>query len=381
MKSLKIFLVLIVAASCSPNNPKRQPPPEVNEVVHLDPGTIEVAAESKVDILFVIDDSQSMKRHQENMSRNIKDFVKAFEKNALLDFHIGVTSAFDSRLKSYLAQYTFTNPKRAARIPDMTPLGQLIAPIDPETSQPITGPRFITKDTPNFSKVLERTLLVGAKPGPDQDDAPNIGPYKEEFFTPVQAVLTNNPDFYRSDAFLAIFFITDANDESLLGANDFRQFLISLKGGNFNMVQAYAALIPTGTPTDASCRRDKSGEPKKIEAFLDSFQNGSRRILNLCSTKFGARLAQFGKDIVSKLPEKIIEIPAVPESGTLKVYYGGQLLKSPDDYIHVIRTATNRDKIVISRDLDVKFEKGAKIRVDYVPVRLENQANGRAKPI
>jgi hypothetical protein len=380
MKTFTYSLIGLAGAlaftACSPDNPKLMPPPEVNHVMEINPGSLETEAESKVDILFVIDDSQSMAVHQQNVSRNIQNFVKAFEKNSLIDIHVGVTTCFDSRIKSYVD----THPRLAGRKITVTPLGQLLTP-----ANSTSGPRYITRDTPDYLKVLEQTLLVGAKPGPDQD-SPELGPMFEEFFSPVRAVLSEpavngvNAGFYRPDAVLVVFFITDANDESPSeSADSLYKFLVALKGGDASRVQSYAAIIPSGV----QCKRDSSGAPKKIEEFLDLFQNRSHRTLNLCSQDFGTKLAQFGRDITEVIPEKIITFPSYPEAGSIHVYYGSQELQTPGQYLYIPHTegTADPDRLKILRNLDLKYEKGAHFRVDFVPVRPENVVNGRTRKI
>jgi hypothetical protein len=400
MKSLLLVAVALTIA-CSPNNPKRTPPPEVNAVQQLDPGTLEVSAESKVDILFVVDDSRSMKKHQENLSRNIKLFSQAFEKNALIDFHIGVTTAWDGRL--HRDDWNAEIKTHYGRIIDITPLGHLIPLKNPTSGEALTGPRYITKETPDLVKVLERTLLVGAKPGPDED-APTVGPQYEELLSPARHVLFDstkeNAGFYRPDAFLVLFFITDANDASQdTNEERFYKDLVTLKG-DISRVQAYAAI----TPTNSSCPGEKSGKPEEMEKFLDRFKNRETRMLNLCAPNFGAKLAQFGRDITEKMPEKVIIIPEIPAFGTLKesmikVYYGSQLLRGrPEDakdtrpvhYHYISGTLPRRadgtlpasqpHKIVLKRDWkDITIEKDAKIRIEIIPARAENLKNGRTR--
>ena len=404
MRSLTLAVVLALVA-CSPNNPKRTPPPESNPVRQLDPGTLEVSAETQVDILFVVDDSRSMKEEQANLSRNIKLFSQEFEKNALIDFHIGITTAWDSRLSidpPFEGDPTPNVKKHNGRVIDITPLGNLVPLKNPETGDPMEGPRYITKETPNFVKVLEKTLLVGAKPGPDQHSEKTIGPFTEEFFNPVYHVFQDpnktNTGFYRPNAFLVVFFITDANDESI-GVNEatlYRYLIDDLKRGDYAKVQAYAALAPSGS----SCPQEGSGPPIAIEKFLDRFKDREKRVLNLCSPNFGTKLAAFGRDIVEKIPEKIIDLPEVPAFGTLdkpmiKVYYGSQLLrgrpeyagdKRPVHYTYVSGTQgdglpNKGHRIVLkTRDWkDITIEKDAKIRVEVVWARPENLKNGRTR--
>jgi hypothetical protein len=380
---MRIFVfTALILLSCAPNNPKKQPPAEVNSVETYTPGTMVVEANSKVDVLFIVDDSASMAKHQFNLSRNIRSFVQEFEKNSLLDFHIGVTTVDDTQLKKEIDRRKSFDPQLANRKIAVNPLGKLIALKQLGTDSQANGPRYITKDTPDFVEVLERTLLVGAKPGPDQKNAEIIGPWFEELFPPVMAVLADsgmeNQGFYRPEAFLAIVFITDANDSSKYEARDLFNYLMDLKGHDPNKVQAYAAIVPAKMP---GCKQDDSRDPVKIEQFLDLFQNGSDRILNLCNATFGKKLAEFGRDIVEKVPAKIIVFPQVPERNSIKVYYASQLLEEGHDYDYSVGGPGVPHRIIISKDSRLKFEKDATFRVEYVRFRGENLANGRAKKI
>src|SRR4051812_48472685 len=103
MKNMKILIAalgLLGLVACQPHDPEMTNPspaiaPKLPEP-KIDRKTTEVTADglvvtydSRVDILFVIDDSRSMQAHTENLSRNIQAFVDGFAKNNAIDFHIG----------------------------------------------------------------------------------------------------------------------------------------------------------------------------------------------------------------------------------------------------------------------------------------------------
>jgi hypothetical protein len=380
---LILILNLVIFSACAPENPKRQPPSEVNAVEALDPGTLTAEAESKVDILFVVDDSASMNSHQRNLSANIRNFTEQVEKSTLLDFHIAVTTVSDSQIKGELRNRRITDPALSSREIVVNRLGQLIPLKDPGTGMLLEGPRYVSRETDRFSDVLAATLLVGAKPGPDQKNATIIGPWFEELFAPVRYVLRNaseplNQGFYRPEAVFAVVFITDADDDSRNeNASDLYSFLLAQKKDPAK-VQAYAAIIPSGV---SGCRRDDSQEPKKIEEFISLFQNKEKRILNLCSNTFGAKLAEFGKDLADRIPPKIISFPKVPERDSIHVYYGDDLLEEKKHYFYSVGPPGTPHRIIMSKEFDVKLKKGAHFRVEYVPIRPENQTSGRTRKI
>jgi hypothetical protein len=211
MKNLILTIgVLSALAACAPNSPKRQAPLE-------GPGSAELAAEvktydltPKVDILVVVDNSMSMKIHQENLAKNISGFVKGFAENQLLDFHFGVVPIWDS--------VHFDKDVHGLTVRRHYPLGHLLPlknpdfdPKKPDSKEFLEGDRFISKATPNYIEVMKKTLLVGE----------DLGPAFEELFTPVLPALSDelaagdNKGFYRKDAFLIIVFISDTDDSKV----------------------------------------------------------------------------------------------------------------------------------------------------------------------
>ena len=103
----KIRRSLLVALLLSPLACQTQSPPLVSPPEPPPPPEIYVANQAvaeptnnsfvpKLDILFVIDDSQSMAPHQKRLVHNISRFVESFAVEDFIDFHIGVVSIWDS---------------------------------------------------------------------------------------------------------------------------------------------------------------------------------------------------------------------------------------------------------------------------------------------
>jgi hypothetical protein len=254
-KSLKLSmmylpLILIISAACSDNTnprvtgtttttlfvPPVQPPKPVYErvevtpvpefepvkqsepapvpkakVTKIDEGNLQGSKNPKMDILFIVDTSDSMREDQDNVSKNIDKFVSVFLKNTKMDFHIGVTSAWDSK--------TFGDSNRRYRNGELRPV-----------SGSRSSQRFITRQTPNTLKVLSETLKIGTQPLTCMDgtkgkdcwgkakDPSKTGPEHEELFSPIFAAFSDelkegpNKGFRRDDAHLAIVIITDTGD-------------------------------------------------------------------------------------------------------------------------------------------------------------------------
>ncbi len=248
-----------------------------------------VMFDPKVDILFVIDNSGSMSDAQNNLSRNAAEFARAIVNNSILDYHIGVTST----------------DMGSCRIG----CGNLLG-----------SPLFVDKNTPNAAGVLAKNMLLGI-----------AGSGVEEMFTPVVAALNlNNAGFYRPDAFLAVIFITDANDQSNLSPADLLKFLVNRKG-DAAKVLSYGVIRKLAE--ENICKGEESLD-NKLEVFLASVINADKNqnnVLSLCEPSYGVKLAQFAADIV-KRSAGTIRLQRIPNAKTISVTYGTQVIaNSPVD--------------------------------------------------
>src|SRR5207237_903330 len=101
-----------------------------------------------------------------------------------LDFHIGVTTVFDTS--------RYGKPGRK-----IIPKGTLV-PLKDENGIIAGVPPYITRNTPGFADVLKTTLNIGVL-------GDNEGPVFEESFSPVlaatldQKVIQANQGFYRPE--------------------------------------------------------------------------------------------------------------------------------------------------------------------------------------
>src|SRR5258708_36339552 len=94
---LGLFAVIVLMAGCSPGSPKRSSPSETISPVQMDADLTQVDVTPKVDILVVVDNSDSMEVHQNDVAKNIKQFVSGIKRNKTVDFHIGVVPIYDSK--------------------------------------------------------------------------------------------------------------------------------------------------------------------------------------------------------------------------------------------------------------------------------------------
>lgn len=147
---------------------------------------------NKVDILFVVDNSNSMKDHQAELSRNVPDLINRL--NALkMDYHIAVTST--------------TMSTDADRFP--------------MTRQLLGSPKFLTNSNIN---ALANRLLVG-----DTGSDSERGLLAMEYVLGENYLAANAPGFLRRDALLSVIFIGDEDDFSVNDVNYYENFLNNLK--------------------------------------------------------------------------------------------------------------------------------------------------------
>lgn len=174
------------------------PPPPGPKQKHVQKADLAGQKAVPMDILFVIDTSQSMCSDQTALAKNINRFVEGFLTNDKIDFHIGVTVAWDSKLYGSAVR-KFQN-------------GEL---------RPVHGQganvRFVTAKTKDLANTLAKTLFVGFE-AYDKTKPSTTGPENEELFSPVMAALSDemlsgvNLGFRRPEAHLAVVMVTDTED-------------------------------------------------------------------------------------------------------------------------------------------------------------------------
>lgn len=371
-KNLSFVLASLLIQGCGVKSPERQAPPETFTSQTDEVAQSEELPEPKVNILFVVDNSGSMKSYQKKLSDNIALFAEKFFDNARVDYRIGVVPIYDSK---YLNDKTVY---KAVGIRKMNPLGELVPLKGLENSENAdSSSLFITRETPNPKEVLKQTVMIGVQWGPEA----------EESFSPVLAVTEEernqnvNHGFYQKEAYLAVIFLTDADDVTPgLSAEEFYQKLVDLKGGDRSKV-LIAAALPNLEDHSAGCGKDGRGP---IQAFPSLMSISSGIQADLCSKNFGATLAEFGDQLIQRVATQKKQLPYTPDVTTLKVSYGPD--SNPEEQVldrakgdYTFNPKTN----VITLNPYLKLNKtvGAKLRVSAKPVSLGNYKSSRYKKI
>jgi hypothetical protein len=128
-----------------------------------------------------------------------------------------------------------------------------------------------------------------------------------------------NQGFYQEDAYLAIIFLTDADDVTPgLSPDQFYRQLVESKGGDRSKV-LIAAAIPDVRDGRASCPKDGSGPINNIPRLLSA---AGGIVADLCSNDFGHKLASFGSRLAREASTQRVRIGFEPDLKTLVVCYG-----------------------------------------------------------
>ncbi len=374
MKNKLMLTVLMssLLAACGSENPDRQAPPDAEiQYMTVRGSETKTLSDPKVNILFVVDNSGSMTNYQAKLSQNIALFSEIFFKNKRIDYKIGVVPVYDSK---YLDDQTvYRSGKR-----QMNALGELVAlkGLAPEDNQ---GQLYITRNTINPKKVLQETVVIGTQWGPEA----------EESFSPALAIADpkinaeKNQNFYDPEAYLAIVFLTDADDVTAgLSGEEFYARLVDLKNGDRSKV-LIATALPNLNNHDATCTKDGKGP---TQAFPALRAVSGAIYADLCSKNFGAKLAEFGKYVVQRIAAEKIALNFTPDIESIEVTYG---LPDSDeaDRIKVVSGEQGyffdpqTNEILVSPNIELPRQENAILFVKFKPAKLSNMKNGRLKTL
>lgn len=342
----------------------------------------------RVDILFVIDNSESMTVHQANLRRNINKFVNALGKTKVIDFQIGVTTVYDS------SRYGSEVKKTCGGVINYLDNGEL-NPLKGVNGAPVE--RFVTRRE-GYIQVLEQTLNVGIAKFKNAKSSTecSTGPEEEESFSPVLASFsdknqsTSNLNFWRPGSLKVIMLVTDAMDSSpeLTPSLVYDQ-LYQLSGStpDDQKFRIYAVAPIPGqkvNPTTGmiggsrSCRLDfgfkDQSYPRQVPehnvAKLVEMAEG--RMLSICNSDYGSELARVGEEIrQATLKDIVYNLPHLPDrtpGRDIQVWFKrgeNQISEKLLEGKHWIYDAQRNRIVVKGINLDWDQYPDAYINVDY----------------
>jgi hypothetical protein len=240
--------------------------------------TFIVPAKTKVDVLFVVDDSSSMADRQANLARNFQAFIQ-WASGLKNDFHIGIAS-------------TDTSGRRFAP-------GCLRG-----------TPRVLTDKTPSLTKVFERNVKLGT-----------IGSGNEKGLEAAYQALSAarlsefkcNQGFLRKDAGLSLIFVSDEQDNSPQSVDFYIRFFRNLKKGT-EWVRASAIVGPPPSGCKAGKQFAQSA-PRywKVAKVFGGIQS------SICRDDWSRALSNIGIVTLGARSEWVLSRPAIEASLLVKV--------------------------------------------------------------
>lgn len=274
---------------------------------------------TKIDVLWVIDNSGSMDTSQRNLASNFNSFITEFSKVGY-DFQLGVTTT-----QAYLANSIWTPYYNSSPRPVYyeNQAQANIAKLRDGIGSNHSGYFILDAFTPNLAQNFVTNALQGVNGNGD-----------ERSFESMETTLLSslNNGFLRAGAFLAVIILTDEDDfsngvlrhqetyDSALTPLDHYTTLLNNLTGSTDQSRHYN--VSTIAIQDEACRQQiYSGAQKigqRVNALAD-LTGGTRG--NICGD-FAQELKLISQQIV-KLSSQFYLGNAKPIASTIKVYING----------------------------------------------------------
>ncbi len=255
-------LALLALAGCADRSLASLPPRPAGEQRQ----EIPVSSNRDIDILFVVDDSDSMKQEQDSLARNFPEFVRVLESiGDLPDLHLGVVSS-----------NVGTAPYEVRDCEGNGDDGILQVPA---TCTPLTdGGRFIENvadpDAPGGRRINYDSRLTMAEQFACMAELGVGGCGFEQHFESMRRALDGrNGGFLRPDAFLAVIFIQDeddcsASDRAVFGSDPDLSYLSSFRCFEYG-VRCDPDTPRTLGPRQDCVPRDDSPYIEDVQTYVD----------------------------------------------------------------------------------------------------------------
>lgn len=392
-----------------PEPPAQQEP----NGLHVQRANLHGSKPVPMDILFVVDTSQSMCAKQGKMRDNVMSFVKGFLKNRKIDFHIGVTATWDSKL------YPAGGDGRVFKNGELRPVRSGGRILKDQNGQAL---RFVTPDTPNLQRTLAETLYIGFEPF-DKSSPTTSGPEKEEIFSPIMSAFSQpnisgaNQGFRRAGAHLAVVIFTDTDDLSpdsrggYLEPQALSQSLQSLvdRGSSVTVLAAlsrYSEMVNFATGSDketfamsfnrgrgnpkgsiGSCNPQDRNWPYNVDPELEGPMKGPARIAELVrltsgkafdlkSPDYGRGMSDLGKTLIRRSIQYEIILDHVPDLARnvegsdfpIQVKINGKVIPPDDGKGWTYDSAPSRRTIQLNEGLELGDQDDFDVEVRYHPL-------------
>lgn len=273
---------------------------------------------TKIDVLWVVDNSGSMATSQQNLANNFPSFISKFTEKAY-DFQMGVVTT-----DAYLALPVFTPYYQTNPMPSYyggRPQADIGHLRNGTWSDP-SGFSLLNMNTPNLNQVFVKNVMQGINGRGDERSLQSMRTALES---------TGNAGFVRDNSFLAVVLVTDEDDFSHDGTAQYERYDRPL-----HTIESYVSFLDGVTKSTPTARRHSVNTISvNNQACLDSIFNGAQKIGlrvgqladatggikgNLCGD-FANELQIISKSIVELSTQFYIEGNPVPAS--IRVFVNG----------------------------------------------------------
>ncbi len=307
---------------------------------------------SKIDVLFVVDNSGSMAGEQATLAAGFSDFIRAFEAKSV-DFHLGVittdvrntdANSWQSKLPGYLS------PNR----------GDLLTRT--------AGQRFLTPAVGNLAATFSSLVNVGTRGDGSEQGLKSIVHALE----PAKlAPGGTNADFIRDDALLSIVVVSDENECTAGFSADQRIDEVlarigQIKGPNspgysFHFINSLNASKPNPVPASTQVINSCPGEWFYPTVYLRAADRTGSPTFDI-ARNFASDLGGIGDSIVTQGQSKF-KLSAKPLEGTVTVRLGGVVIPQSAANGYVVDYAANTIEL---RGAILASSPGKQLVVEYL---------------
>ena len=281
-----------------------------------------VTYNNKVDILWILDNSSSMLKHQQNLSAQIPDLVSKL--NSLkMDYHMAVVT---------------------------TSMGG----VSPDGGRFIGSPKYVTASTPDLVNVLKNKMIVG-------EAGSNNERGLESMAASLATSYLNNEGkgFFREDALLVVIALSDEDDKSAVSdpVSVYASFLDSIKkpwlDGSRSWVFNFVGVLPTST----NCKTFNDYAEAGL-TFIDlvNFSGGAKE--SICNSNLSLAVGNIRSRIYQILTD--FKLSKKPIVDTIVVMINGQLIPRSTtngwEYLEATNAIRFYGSVVPAADASIKVD-------------------------
>lgn len=330
---------------------------------------------TKIDILWVVDNSNSMRTSQEDLANNFGSFIANFQAKGY-DFKMAVTTS-DAYLADtkYLSFYNYNGVYGNYKQKYFDDLAQADKALFRDgVLGDRTGFPVFSHLTPSISQVFQKNILQGI----------NGWGYERPFESILETLAhPGNQNFIRDDSFFAIIIVTDEDDFS----TDTNQWLASNTHPDLTTVSSYVTELDRITNSTGATRRynvsnisilDETCREALNDVFTERIVASRVQQLTDATEGFqGSLCGNFGSEL-SLIADKIITLSnqfyldRLPIPETIRVVVNGNVIPKVDPLASgAIGWYYNSEANSVVFTPGAVPEQGASISINFDPASLD----------